>query len=178
LAALTTVRDFNLNPASYDCEEYTASHTDWRLANRKEFLSLVDRSKAAYGDQASLPEGHPFIEVTGSAYWTATTDQSSSRTNSAFTFFASGALTIQSKTVYSNRIWPIRGTPPCPADLDNDGDVDGSDIDSFLEDWPRTDCCEAEVDPCKADLDGSCSVDASDLAAFCLEFGRENCPID
>ncbi len=45
-----------------------AGFRDWRLANTAEMLSLADRSR---GYPATLPTGHPFINV-DTAYWTST----------------------------------------------------------------------------------------------------------
>ncbi len=51
-----------LNTASY------LGYSDWRLPNRKELFSLVDRSN--YGP--ALPDGHPFNNMQ-SWYWSSTT---------------------------------------------------------------------------------------------------------
>jgi hypothetical protein len=45
-------------------------YTDWRLPNRKEYISLVDQSQSV---EPSLPTGHPFINVQSWYYWSSTT---------------------------------------------------------------------------------------------------------
>jgi hypothetical protein len=48
-----------------------SSYDDWRLANRKELLSLVDRSQS----NPALPAGHPFenTPLASAYYWSSTT---------------------------------------------------------------------------------------------------------
>ena len=45
-------------------------HNDWRLPDRKELYSLVDRSKY----NPAIPAGHPFTSVQSDFYWSSTTD--------------------------------------------------------------------------------------------------------
>jgi len=52
----------------------------------------------------------------------------------------------------------------CPADLDGNGEVAGSDLATRLATWGR---CKA----CAADLDGNGEVDAADLAAMLASWG-------
>jgi hypothetical protein len=61
---------------------------------------------------------------------------------------------------------------PCPGDFDDDGDVDGSDLAVFAEDFGRTDCSG----DCEGGFDGDGDVDGSDLAVFAEDFGRTDCP--
>jgi RHS repeat-associated protein len=65
-------------------------------------------------------------------------------------------------------------TGECQGDLDNDGDVDGSDLAIFAADFGRTDC-DTEP-PCEGDFDHDNDVDGSDLAIFADDFGRTDCP--
>ena len=65
-------------------------------------------------------------------------------------------------------------TEVCEGDFDNDGDVDGSDLAVFAEDFGRTDCGTGE--PCEGDIDDDNDVDGSDLAVFAADFGRTDCP--
>ncbi|MFG0258152.1 MAG: hypothetical protein ACF8GE_09645 [Phycisphaerales bacterium JB043] len=55
--------------------------------------------------------------------------------------------------------------PPCPADFDNDGDVDGADLGLFLGLWGP---CPA---PCAADFDNDGDVDGADLGLFLGQWG-------
>ena len=43
-------------------------YTDWRLPNRKELQSLIDRSRY----NPALPSGHPFTNVQSNNYWSST----------------------------------------------------------------------------------------------------------
>ena len=60
----------------------------------------------------------------------------------------------------------------CMADVDNNRDVDGSDLALFAADFGRTDCSG----DCPGDFDIDGNVDESDLALFALDFGRNDCP--
>ena len=56
----------------------------------------------------------------------------------------------------------------CEGDFDRDGDVDGSDLATFVDAY-------AVGDP-QADLNGDGNVDTKDLATFAADFGRTDCP--
>jgi hypothetical protein len=58
--------------------------------------------------------------------------------------------------------WTIVQTPPCPADLDGDGSVNGADLAALLATWGL---------PGVADLDGSGAVDGADLATLLASWG-------
>ena len=60
-----------LNFTSIACTDYAAqTHSDWRLPNIKELLSLVD-----YGtSDPALPTGHPFMDVQSSFYWSSSSN--------------------------------------------------------------------------------------------------------
>ena len=67
--ALDAATALNTNPLDFiTCANYQESYTDWRLPNRKELRSLIDRSRSA----PALPEGHPFLDRSG-WYWSSTT---------------------------------------------------------------------------------------------------------
>ncbi|MBF0538559.1 MAG: DUF1566 domain-containing protein [Nitrospirae bacterium] len=53
-----------LNTGSY------LGYSDWRLPNRKEMLSLIDRERHA----PVLSSGHPFENTQSNSYWSSTTD--------------------------------------------------------------------------------------------------------
>jgi hypothetical protein len=57
----------------------------------------------------------------------------------------------------------------CPADLDQDGDVDGVDLNLLLGNWGA---CAS--DPCLGDLDENGVVDSADLAILLAATGP--CP--
>lgn len=64
-------------------------------------------------------------------------------------------------------------TDYCRADFDRDGDVDKTDLKTFVQDFGRTDC-PASGD-CEGDFDYDGDVDGRDLAVIAGEMGREDC---
>jgi hypothetical protein len=62
-------------------------------------------------------------------------------------------------------------TTACLGDFDGDGDVDGSDIGIFSQDFGRENC----GGHCPGDLDGDGDVDNTDMGLFVSEFGRTDC---
>jgi len=79
-------------------------YTDWRLPNRKELFSLIDRSKSA----PAIQSGHPFTNVQSSNYWSST-----SPSHASFTILAwivdmyNGYVNSFNKTS-SSYVWPVR----------------------------------------------------------------------
>jgi hypothetical protein len=70
--------------------------------------------------------------------------------------------------------YTVGASPPvndCSGDFNNDGDVDGSDLATFAEEFGRTDC----AGDCEGDFNGDNDVDGSDLATFATDFGRTDC---
>ena len=58
--------------------------------------------------------------------------------------------------------WTVVQTPPCPADLDGDGSVNGADLATLLANWGAAGA---------ADLNGSGAVDGADLATLLASWG-------
>ncbi len=182
--ALATVADFNTESReSYGCLEYTADYTDWHLPNRKEMISLFDRSKLYIASSLALPSGHPFQALpdgSDASYkrWSSTTVLTGYLPEKkAWRIDLYGFMVADSKT-YGNRVWPVRGGAKCQGDLDKDGDVDGLDLSLLLDDWNRTDCCDEAAPPCPGALNDDCSVDEADLEIWTRDFGRTNCPMN
>jgi hypothetical protein len=63
----------------------------------------------------------------------------------------------------------IAEIPPCWADVFIDGDVDGNDLQIFIDEYTYNDC------PCTCDMDGDGDVDADDMFFFCEDLGRIDC---
>lgn len=66
--------------------------------------------------------------------------------------------------------WPVSlavEAPPCPGDLDLDGDVDITDLTQLLSHFGMV----AGATPADGDLDGDTDVDISDLATLLSNFG-------
>ncbi len=67
--SLNAVADFNSNPANYNCLEYTANYSDWRLPNVNELESLTHYGAS---DSAAWLNSEGFIDVNASYYWSST----------------------------------------------------------------------------------------------------------
>ncbi len=59
---------------------------------------------------------------------------------------------------------------PCEGDFDNDGDVDGSDLEKLGDNFGRANC--SLDDFCTGDFDNDGDVDGTDLAKFSEDFGN------
>ncbi len=93
-----------LNGAGY------LGHSDWRLPNRKELLSLVDFSR----HHPALPSGHPFADMQiGAEYWTSDTYYECEGYQNAYAFEwymvegNSGGMNKGEGTF--DYAWPVRG---------------------------------------------------------------------
>ena len=59
------------------------------------------------------------------------------------------------------------GCPPCAGDFNQDGGVDGSDVEAFFSDWSGGFAC--------ADVNGDGGVDGSDVADFFVVWDAGGC---
>jgi len=59
------------------------------------------------------------------------------------------------------------GPPPCPGDVDGDGDTDQSDLGILLADWG----CDDATNGCDGDLNGDDMTDQSDLGVLLADWG-------
>jgi hypothetical protein len=75
----------------------------WRLSNRKELLSLIDRSKY----DLALPAGHPFSGAQANSYWSSGTS-SLAIDNAWLVSLSSGIINNDVKTG-GYYLWPVRG---------------------------------------------------------------------
>jgi hypothetical protein len=92
-----------LNSASY------LGYSDWRLPNRKELLSLTDRSSY----DPALPTNHPFVNVEW-YYWSSTTDAGESYKAWSLNAY-NGSVLSSWKSYNDNRIWPVRSLGQVPS---------------------------------------------------------------
>lgn len=77
---------------------------DWRMANIKELLSLIDFSQSG----PALPSGHPFIDVQGTNYWSSTTS-ANWQDGAWFLDFFDGVVASDSKAGSLGYVWCVRG---------------------------------------------------------------------
>lgn len=75
-------------------------HADWRLPNRRELLSLIDRSVS----NPAIPKGHPFINVAG-GYLSSST--AATIPTYAWIVYSYGMIGSGSKENAYN-VWPVR----------------------------------------------------------------------
>jgi hypothetical protein len=79
-----------------------AGASDWRLPNRKELLSLIDRERY----QPALPSGHNFTDVQLEYYWTSTT-YAYDTSRAWIVGMRYGIADPRDKTGNA-RVWPVR----------------------------------------------------------------------
>lgn len=74
--SLDTIAYFNNNPGYYNCIEYTANYSDWRLPDVREIESLIN-----YGvpDSTEWLNSQGFVNLSRFYYWSSTTHQANSR---------------------------------------------------------------------------------------------------
>jgi len=106
-----------------------------------------------FGDGNTIMEQNPTHTYTSPGWFTV-----------CVTITGPGGTDTVTKTAY------IKVTS-CQGDFDTDGDVDGSDLAIFAEDFGRTNCSG----DCEGDFDEDNDVDGSDLAVFAADFGRTDC---
>ncbi|KJU87493.1 protein containing DUF1566 [Candidatus Magnetobacterium bavaricum] len=86
-----------LNTAAYQ------GYTDWRLPNKKELLSLLNRG--SFGP--SLPSDHPFTNVQANAYWSSNT--SAVNAGKAWTVYIYDGISPAYDKTSNNSVWAVRG---------------------------------------------------------------------
>jgi len=79
-----------------------AGHTDWRLPNAKELLSLIDYKK----HDPALPMGHPFVNVQIIFCWSSTTYDSI--TNHAWGIYMYNGYAYNYNKITNAYVWPVR----------------------------------------------------------------------
>ncbi|MBF0537156.1 MAG: DUF1566 domain-containing protein [Nitrospirae bacterium] len=119
LTGLIWTKDANL-PGTYkawqQALDYVASmntgagmygYTNWRLPNREELFSLIDRGRVS----PSLPSGHPFSNIQSSCWWYWSSSTYANDTSNAWvTLMDDGKVYADGKsknTYYC--VWPVRG---------------------------------------------------------------------
>ncbi|MBF0215007.1 MAG: DUF1566 domain-containing protein [Magnetococcales bacterium] len=107
-----------LNTGEETCTGYTTgTHTDWRLPNREELISLIDYGRF----NPALPICHPFlgIKTESSRYWTSTFcakpfpeyigDRAWDVNLSSGVVMKSSIVKPSSSLKVYNSVWPVRG---------------------------------------------------------------------
>jgi len=82
-------------------------HTDWRLPNIIELLSLIDHEHSS----PALSSNHPFTNLNSNNYYCSSTDVSyySNHNSMWVIMFLDGSLGASSKVSNIFRVWPVRG---------------------------------------------------------------------
>lgn len=88
---------------------------NWRIPNRYELESLVDRSRTV----PPLPANHPFSSVQNYYYWSSTTFASG--TGSALDLSANGQLFLFDKATPDDYLWPVRSLLFYPLTVTSNG---------------------------------------------------------
>jgi hypothetical protein len=97
------------NDSCGDTSNGGTHQTDWRLPNKREFLSLID-----FGEESpALEVNQPFTNVVADRpYWTSTTNAADTGQGWAITISSSvgsaGEITTQAKNI-SSHVWAVRG---------------------------------------------------------------------
>lgn len=81
----------------------TCGRTDWRLPNRTELMSLLDRSRT----DPALPVGHPFGDVPSTPYWSSSTFAGAVSRAWRVDMYR-GAVGDAAKTT-AGCVWPVSG---------------------------------------------------------------------
>ena len=88
-------------------------HTDWRLPNRKELFSLVNREEP---DSAAWLNTEGFNNVQSSFYWSSSTDVSD--TYYAWSVYMGSGSVFSYYKVNSSYVWLVRGGQPGESTID------------------------------------------------------------
>ena len=95
------LKDFNTNPASYNCGTRHNKYSDWSLPNRHELRSFIEHDT----DLPALPASHPFANVMPH-YWSSTT--AAYNPSQAYKLFmGTGELQVSDKET-PQYLWPVR----------------------------------------------------------------------
>ena len=129
----------------------------WRTAARASNDVMVGYSTYGLGKVVMCGDSSPLDDGTGD-------------TNDNLFFGWSGEVNGDHADLAMNAcVWlnPVAAAPPCPADVNDSGAVDGADLAQVLQSWGR---CTG----CAADIDGSGAVNGADLATILQSWGA--CP--
>ncbi|MGR3220226.1 MAG: Lcl C-terminal domain-containing protein [Candidatus Anammoxibacter sp.] len=107
--AIDKIVDFNVNPGTYACQDYTASYTDWALPNINELESLVNVEEA---EPLNWLMGQGFWDVSW-WYWSSTTYVPALAARSAVAWVVNMSDGFVGSRPKSNSftqslVWPVR----------------------------------------------------------------------
>jgi hypothetical protein len=134
--AFHIIDSLNSSPESWNCQEYTAEYTDWRLPNINELESLIS---AGQHNSATWLNGQGFVNVQSLYYWSSTIFAHNLSYARCVHMWA-GYVDRQEK-YGSGRLWAVRGETTGPARVWKTGQTTSyrSRDDGELQtgaDWP------------------------------------------
>lgn len=109
-SAFREIDSLNYDPGTCNCQDYTASYNDWRMANVNELESLVH---AGQHNTASWLTGQGFVNVQALYYWSSTTFAHNLSYARAVNMWV-GYVDRQDKTG-AQSIWAVRGETVFPS---------------------------------------------------------------
>jgi hypothetical protein len=164
---------------AFEIFDYVAGevvHKAWQEINHEDPESICEEIRPVCGNLDD--DGRDEILVSfgpGGSGWMQAFDD----TTSGYEHRASLQVLGDDYNASNGGIWPAikwegtktEETTACSGDFDGDGDVDGTDLGIFNQEFGRDDC----DGDCLGDLDGDGDVDAADMEVFASEFGRNDC---
>jgi hypothetical protein len=96
------IDEFNTDPGKYNCQEYTATYSDWYLPNRKELRSLMNYGASGF-DTWLIQQGFADVRI---GYLSSSTSAESASDFWAV-WFSTGLINGRSKSS-GLHVWPVR----------------------------------------------------------------------
>lgn len=115
--ALDTVAEFNADPASYNCEGYSAAYQDWTLPNIHELQAFFNAEEISI---AGWLNNSRFVNVEPEPYWSSTTY--ANPYNAWVVNMHHGGISYRTK-IQQHGIWLVRPVVPAATQVSQTGQV-------------------------------------------------------